>query len=77
VDVILKLELNHGVVSGTPKSSLACVNFMKSRLMVETYSNNTRDVDLVSQEILITDTRFQGNCSNLFNLLPFHPLTDH
>ena len=55
VDVILKLQLCHN-----PESSLACINFIKSRLMVETYSNQSRDVDLVSQEILVTDTRFQG-----------------
>jgi hypothetical protein len=28
--------------------------------MVETYSNQSRDIDLISQEILITDTRYQG-----------------
>ena len=55
LDVTLKLQLCH-----SPESSLACVNFIKSHLMVETYSNQSRDVDLVSQEILVTDTRFQG-----------------
>jgi vacuolar protein sorting-associated protein 13D len=60
VDVILKLQLNHGIASNSCESSLACINFIKSRLMVETYSNQSRDIDLISQEILITDTRFQG-----------------
>ncbi|XP_017773930.1 PREDICTED: vacuolar protein sorting-associated protein 13D isoform X2 [Nicrophorus vespilloides] len=36
---------------------LACINFIKSRLTVEGFSNISQDVDLVSQEILITDTR--------------------
>jgi len=60
VDVILKLQLNHGITSNSSESSLACINFIKSRLMVETYSNKSRDIDLISQEILITDTRFHG-----------------
>ncbi|XP_065212498.1 intermembrane lipid transfer protein Vps13D isoform X2 [Planococcus citri] len=38
--------------------SLACVNFIKSHLSVESFSDKSQDVDLVSQEILITDTRF-------------------
>jgi vacuolar protein sorting-associated protein 13D len=60
VDVILKLQLNHGITSNSCESSLACINFIKSRLMVETSSDQSRVVDLISQEILITDTRFQG-----------------
>ncbi|XP_069683777.1 intermembrane lipid transfer protein Vps13D isoform X2 [Periplaneta americana] len=80
VDVILKLQLCHGIGSNSTESSLACINFIKSRLMVETYSNQSRDVDLVSQEILITDTRFQAEPvnrrSNVFTniLQPIHHL---
>lgn len=37
---------------------LACINFIKSRLTIESFSNLSQDIDLVSQEILITDTRF-------------------
>lgn len=37
---------------------LACINFIKSRLTIESFSNFCQDIDLVSQEILITDTRF-------------------
>lgn len=37
---------------------LACINFIKSRLTVEAFSNMSQDIDLVSQEILILDTRF-------------------
>lgn len=39
---------------------LACVNFISSRLTFESFSDQTKDVDLVSQEILISDTRFEG-----------------
>lgn len=42
-DVTVKLEPEHGV------SSLACINFIKSRLLVETYSDLGQDIDLVSQ----------------------------
>lgn len=41
-----------------PDLTLACVNFVKSHLVVESFSDHTQDIDLVSQEILITDTRF-------------------
>ncbi|XP_034247458.1 vacuolar protein sorting-associated protein 13D isoform X2 [Thrips palmi] len=78
VDVTLKLQLNHGPEpwcdlspgqthipsQGEGESSLACINFIKSRLTVETYSDRSQDVDLVSQEILITDTRFQDEPVN-------------
>lgn len=42
-DVTVKLEPEHGV------SSFACINFIKSRLVVETYSDLSQDIDLVSQ----------------------------
>lgn len=49
---------------------LACINFIKSKLTIESFSNLCQDIDLVSQEILITDTRFDGNkvteSSNVF-----------
>jgi vacuolar protein sorting-associated protein 13D len=60
VDVTLNLQMSHGIASNGSESSLASINFIKSRLMVETYSDQSRDIDLISQEILITDTRFQG-----------------
>lgn len=40
-------------------SPLSCVNFIKSRLTIESFSNFSQDIDLVSQEILIKDTRFE------------------
>ncbi|KAL3268817.1 hypothetical protein HHI36_007913 [Cryptolaemus montrouzieri] len=47
-----------------------CINFIKSRLTVETFSNLSQDIDLVSQEILVMDTRFDhspgGEPPNVF-----------
>ncbi len=40
--------------------SLACINFVKSHLTVESFSDKSQDIDLVSQEILMTDTRFKS-----------------
>lgn len=48
----------------SPDLTLACVNFVKSHLVVESFSDHTQDIDLVSQEILITDTRFLDNPVN-------------
>ncbi|XP_071526978.1 intermembrane lipid transfer protein VPS13D [Panulirus ornatus] len=61
-NVTLELEnLGQDIVqensSGTP---LACVNFISSRFTFESFSDDSKDVDLVSQEILISDTRFKG-----------------
>lgn len=53
-NVTLRLLKDHNVVP------ITCINFIKSRLLVETFSDGGRDVDLVSQEILIRDTRFHG-----------------
>ena len=37
---------------------LARINFFKSRLILESFSDSSRDIDLVSQEILLSDLRF-------------------
>lgn len=55
-NVTLRLLHSHST-----NSPLACINFIKSNLTIETFSNLCQDIDLVSQEILIMDTRFQGN----------------
>ncbi|KAG8261126.1 hypothetical protein J6590_081168 [Homalodisca vitripennis] len=57
VDVSVCLKRN-------PQLTLACVNFVKSHLNVDSFSDHTQDVDLVSQEILITDTRFLNEPAN-------------
>lgn len=54
-NVTLRLLQSH-----TKNSPLACINFIKSHLTVENFSNLCQDIDLVSQEILIMDTRFHG-----------------
>lgn len=46
LNVTLQLEIEHGL------SSLACINFIKSRLVLETFSDMTQDIDLVSQVII-------------------------
>ncbi|KAK9889536.1 hypothetical protein WA026_006891 [Henosepilachna vigintioctopunctata] len=51
-NVTLRLREN---VTSPP---LTCINFIKSRLTVETFSNLCQDIDLVSQEILVMDTRY-------------------
>ena len=58
VNVTLRLHPQRG------SAALACVNFIKSRLIVESSSDGSQDVDLVSREILVTDTRFQGEPVN-------------
>lgn len=58
VNVTVKLHPNHGI------AALACVNFIKSRLTLDSLSDGSQDIDLVSQEILVTDTRFQDEPVN-------------
>ncbi|RVE44645.1 hypothetical protein evm_010731 [Chilo suppressalis] len=57
LDVSVRLEPGGG-------SSLACINFIKSRLLLDTYSDRGQDVDLVSQEILVSDTRYAQEPAN-------------
>lgn len=42
-DVSLELR------AARPRPPLACINFIKSRLLIETYSDLSQDIDLVSQ----------------------------
>lgn len=58
----MKFELVDVSVTLAPNGilELACINFIKSSLTVDNYSNRTQDIDLASQEILITDIRFLG-----------------
>lgn len=58
VNVTVKLHPNHNI------AALACINFIKSRLTLDSLSDGSQDIDLVSQEILITDTRFQDEPVN-------------
>ncbi|KMQ93281.1 vacuolar protein sorting-associated protein 13d [Lasius niger] len=54
VNVTVKLHPTHNI------AALACINFIKSRLTLDSLSDGSQDIDLVSQEILIVDTRFQN-----------------
>lgn len=54
VNVTVKLHPSHNI------AALACINFIKSRLTLDSLSDGSQDIDLVSQEILVTDTRFQN-----------------
>ncbi|XP_020712491.2 intermembrane lipid transfer protein Vps13D isoform X3 [Athalia rosae] len=58
VNVTVALHPNHEL------AALACVNFIKSRLTLDSLSDGSQDIDLVSQEILVTDTRFQDEPVN-------------
>ncbi|XP_028160123.1 vacuolar protein sorting-associated protein 13D-like [Ostrinia furnacalis] len=62
----LKLDLHDVSLRLAPAgaAALACVNFIKSRLLVETYSDLSQDIDLVSQEILVSDTRYAREPAN-------------
>ncbi|XP_063378533.1 intermembrane lipid transfer protein Vps13D [Cydia fagiglandana] len=74
LDVTVELEPEHGV------SSLACINFIKSRLLLETYSDLSQDIDLVSQEILVSDTRYVNEPANRRGNVFTHivqPMADH
>lgn len=45
-------------------TSLACINFIKSSLNIDIFSDSSQDIDLVSQEILVTDSRFSGKAED-------------
>lgn len=55
VSVKLKLD-DYG-----PHQNLACINFIKSFLRIDSFSDSSQDIDLVSQEILIKDSREYSN----------------
>ncbi|KAL4704524.1 hypothetical protein ACJJTC_007643 [Scirpophaga incertulas] len=63
----LKLELQDVRVrleTARAAGALACVNFIRSRLLLETNEDGGTDVDLVSQEILVSDLRFEQEPAN-------------
>ncbi|XP_046964855.1 vacuolar protein sorting-associated protein 13D [Vanessa cardui] len=65
-----------------PRSAppLACINFIKSRLVLEAYSDLAQDIDLVSQEILVSDTRYAAEPANRRGNVFSHivqPMPDH
>ena len=57
------LELLHDHESrDTPETSLAKIDFLASRLTFDSFSDGTKDIDLVSLQICIYDTRYTGEC---------------
>jgi vacuolar protein sorting-associated protein 13D len=52
--------LNSHATPATAQQSLARLDFIHSRLSFESYSDQSKDVDLVSHEIVVSDTRFKG-----------------
>ena len=52
---------------GCPEASLAKLDFIKSRLMYESFSDGSKDIDLVSHEILSHDTRYRGKEKTTLN----------
>lgn len=52
------------IVDKDCETSLACINFIKSSLNIDIFSDNSQDIDLSMQEILVTDSRFNGRPIN-------------
>lgn len=50
------------------KTPFSRINFIKSKLLYERSSDSSKDIDLVSQEILISDTRFDCKFLKIVNL---------
>ncbi|CAL1290806.1 unnamed protein product [Larinioides sclopetarius] len=70
VNVSLELIRNDGIVNKPGECSLAKFDFIKSRLSFEAYSDNSRDIDLVSNKIQVLDIRYKdapvNNRPNVF-----------
>ncbi|KAJ8264877.1 hypothetical protein COCON_G00139760 [Conger conger] len=56
----VSLELHDTPTSTGQKRSLARFDFMKSKLLFESFSNGSKSVNLVSHSLLAYDTRFTG-----------------
>lgn len=70
VNVTLELLRNNGIVNKPGECSLAKFDFIKSRLCYESYSDNSRDIDLVSNMVQVSDIRYKdapvNNRPNVF-----------
>jgi vacuolar protein sorting-associated protein 13D len=60
-NVTVELLTSHKLDSSQPEVSLAKLDFIRSRLSYDLFSDQSKETDLVSKEILISDTRFRGN----------------
>lgn len=65
-NVSVKLKLDDH--DGGSHSNLAWINFIKSFLKIDSFSDGSQDIDLVSQEILIKDSREYPNNNDDFKL---------
>lgn len=69
-DVSVRLQVPTDNESVNNKSSahcnpsLACINFIKSSLKIDSFSDGSQDIDLVSQEILVIDSRYANSKTN-------------
>uniref|UniRef100_A0A336MDN8 CSON015545 protein n=1 Tax=Culicoides sonorensis TaxID=179676 RepID=A0A336MDN8_CULSO len=72
-DVSVRLKLPTSIAINEPPhiqhafaTPLACINFIKSTLIVDSFSDGSQDIDLVSKEILIMDSRdsYHSNDTN-------------
>jgi len=62
--VLLELLLAHED-TGCREVSLARFDFMRSRLLFESRTDGSKDIDLVSHEIKVHDTRYRDNPANV------------
>ncbi|XP_030375190.1 vacuolar protein sorting-associated protein 13D [Scaptodrosophila lebanonensis] len=56
------------VLNSTPKKSLqplTCIHFIKSSLEIDSFSDGSQDIDLISSNILIVDERTGGETKNV------------
>ena len=58
-NVTLEFVKSHDVDLGK-EESLAKLDFIRSRLCYDAFSDQSKETDLVSHEILVFDTRFKG-----------------
>ncbi|CAH1798376.1 unnamed protein product [Owenia fusiformis] len=63
VNVTVELLVAHEQ-DGCPEASLAQLDFKASKLSFESFSNQSKDIDLVSHEILAHDTRYRDAPAN-------------
>ena len=59
--VEVELLITHGNSATELPVSLARFDFQHSQLKFESRSDGTKDIDLVSHEITLSDTRYQGS----------------
>ncbi|XP_037935876.1 vacuolar protein sorting-associated protein 13D [Teleopsis dalmanni] len=57
----VSILLNEQSNSETSDQSLTCINFIKSSLEIDSFSDGSQDIDLISREILIMDSRDNVN----------------